>query len=276
MGGLSGLSGLRGLSGLTAKPVAASAFDPDAQAFFTAANITDVTQQNAVNALAIGKKANGTWTKDQAIYPFVGGTALQHSFNLKNPSQFQITWGGTVTHNANGITGDGSTGYGNTGFTPSVHGTLASNSISLYCRTAKTAAATVEMGCNTGSGEWALAIRYPGDSFFPLLMSGGGYPSVALAATTGWILASRNDTTTVQAYRNGGLVLNAAQVQSSLTGITTPMAVLASRHPNPTFWARHSAVNLALASIGLGLTAGEITADYTTIQAYETALGRQV
>jgi len=274
MGGLSGLSGLRGLSGLTAKPVVASGFDPDAQAFFTSANITDATQQNAVNALVIGLKANGTWSKHQAIYPFVGGTALQHSFNLKDPATFQIVWGGTVTHNANGITGNGSTGYGDTGYTPSISATLGSNSISLYCRTAKAALTTVEMGCQA-TGEWGLALRYPTTVFFPMLQgTSSQYPGATLAATTGWILASRNNTTTIQGYRNGSVVVDSAQTQSSLTNMNAPISVLASRQGAG--WNRFSPVNLASVSIGLGLTAGEITADYTTIQAFQTALGRQV
>ena len=249
------------------------AFDPDAQAFFTTAGITDPTQQAAVSALVVGLKANGTWSKYHAIYPFVGGTASRHSFNLKNPATFQITWGGTVTHDANGITGDGSTGYGNTGYRPSVSATAGSNSVSLYCRTAKSAFTTVEMGC-LASGEWGLALRYPGGEFYPMLQESGQYPNVVLAATTGWILASRNNTSTVQGYRNGGLVLSAAQTQNSITGINAQMAVLASR--GAAVWNRFSPVNLALVSIGLGLTAGEITVDYTTIQAFQTALGRQV
>jgi len=253
--------------------VVAPAFDPDAQTFFTTAGITDPTQQAAVSALVVGLKANGTWSKYHAIYPFVGGTASRHSFNLKNPATFQITWGGTVTHDANGITGDGSTGYGSTGYTPSVSATLGSNSVSLYCRTAKAATQTIEMGCGA-AGEWGLALRYPSDECYPMLQEGGQYPSVILAATTGWILASRNNMTTVQGYRNGGLVLDAAQTQNAINGLNTQIAVLASR--NETVWNRFSPVNLALVNIGLGLTAGEITADYTTIQAFQTALGRQV
>ncbi|NBP13490.1 hypothetical protein EBU95_03710, partial [bacterium] len=88
--------------------------DPDAQIFISAASITDNTQKQAVDNLTISLKNNNLWSKMTAIYPFVGGTALSHSFNLKNPSQYQITWNGTVAHDQYGFQGDGSTGYGNT------------------------------------------------------------------------------------------------------------------------------------------------------------------
>ena len=109
--------------------------DPDAQAFVSAANVTNDTQKQAVDNLTISLKNNNLWSKMSAIYPFVGGTAFSHSFNLKNPAQYQITWNGTVTHDQYGFQGDGSTGYGNTnlnaidaGPSQRVHG-------SVYCRT---------------------------------------------------------------------------------------------------------------------------------------------
>ena len=52
--------------------------DPDAQAFITAASITNPTQQSAVNQLVVDLKGYGVWSKMKAIYPFVGGTASQH------------------------------------------------------------------------------------------------------------------------------------------------------------------------------------------------------
>ncbi len=54
----------------------AAPLDPDAQAFITAAGITDATQQSAINTLVTDLKGYGIWTKMKAIYPFVGGTSL--------------------------------------------------------------------------------------------------------------------------------------------------------------------------------------------------------
>lgn len=49
------------------------------------------------------------------IYPFMGGSAASHSFNLVNPDRGRITWVGGLTHNANGVTGNGTSGFGKTG-----------------------------------------------------------------------------------------------------------------------------------------------------------------
>ena len=58
--------------------------DTDAQAFITAAAITDPTQQAAINTLVVDLKGYSIWTKMKAVYPFVGGTAATHKFNLKS------------------------------------------------------------------------------------------------------------------------------------------------------------------------------------------------
>ena len=89
--------------------------DPNAQAFITAAGITDPTQQSAIDNLVIGLKADGLWTPMQALYPFVGGTASTHKYNLKDPrdldAAYRLQFNGGMTHSANGILFNGTNGY---------------------------------------------------------------------------------------------------------------------------------------------------------------------
>jgi hypothetical protein len=114
---------------LTAKIAAANAAggtttitvsDTNAQAFITAAAITNITQANAVNSLVIGLKADGLWTPMQALYPFVGGSAATHKYNLKDPrdlnAAYRINFFGGVTHNSNGVTFNGVNGVGETNY----------------------------------------------------------------------------------------------------------------------------------------------------------------
>jgi len=56
-------AGLTDIVGLTT--------DSDAQAFITAAAITDATQQSAIDTLVKGLKTDGLWSKMKAVYPFV-------------------------------------------------------------------------------------------------------------------------------------------------------------------------------------------------------------
>jgi hypothetical protein len=102
--------------------------DPNAQAFLDAAVITDVTQANAVNSLVIGLKADGLWTPMQALYPFVGGTASTHKWNLKDPrdldAAYRLSFGGGWVHNSNGATGNGVNAFADTYFTNFVQGQI--------------------------------------------------------------------------------------------------------------------------------------------------------
>ena len=59
--------------------------DADATTFITAAGITNLIQASAINTLVNDLKTYGLWTKMKAIYPFVGGSATSHKFNLKDP-----------------------------------------------------------------------------------------------------------------------------------------------------------------------------------------------
>jgi hypothetical protein len=98
--------------------------DSDAQAFLTAAGITSYTQANAVNTLVVDLKSAGVWTKMKALYPFVGGTATSHKWNLKDPRDldvaYRLTFNGGMSHDSRGIVPNGTTGYANTFIDPYV------------------------------------------------------------------------------------------------------------------------------------------------------------
>jgi hypothetical protein len=97
---------------------AGGGFDPDAQAFITAAGLTNPVQQNAINTLVLSLKSNSLWSKLLIFYPFVGATSTSCSYNLINTATYQMTWTGSVNYTAAGIQSS-SGGYGNTGWAPS-------------------------------------------------------------------------------------------------------------------------------------------------------------
>ena len=113
--------------------------DPDAVAFLTAASITDATITTAINTLVIQLKAIGVWSKLKAIYPFVGGTATTHKFNLKNPANtdaaFRLLFVGGWTHSANGALPNGTNAYADTFLNANTALTNTSNHLSFYSRT---------------------------------------------------------------------------------------------------------------------------------------------
>lgn len=131
--------------------------DADVAAFLTATGITDATIRNALNTFVKGLKSNGLWTKAKAIYPFVGGSAGTHKYNLKDPrdldAAFRLVFNGTVTHSSAGATGNGTNGYYNTFVNPSTN--LAQNSISAFIYQGTNTVGvngTLDFGCYNAGG----------------------------------------------------------------------------------------------------------------------------
>ena len=102
-----------------------AAYDPDAQAFFTASGLTGATNLSAINQLVIDLKGFGIWTKMKAIYPFIGGTASLHKWNLKNPldtdAAFRLVFNGGWTHSSTGALPNGTNAYANTFYNLSIN-----------------------------------------------------------------------------------------------------------------------------------------------------------
>jgi hypothetical protein len=99
--------------------------DPDAQNFVNASGITDPTQIEAINNLTISLKNIGVWGKMLAVYPFVGGTADTHKYNLINPADtnaaHRLAYAGGITHSAGGMLPNGINGYANSNFNMLIH-----------------------------------------------------------------------------------------------------------------------------------------------------------
>jgi len=92
--------------------------DPDATAFLTAAGITDPTITSAIDTLVKDLKTSGIWARSLALYPFVGGTAATHKWNLKDPrdldAAYRLTFLGGMTHSSNGVLPNGVNAYART------------------------------------------------------------------------------------------------------------------------------------------------------------------
>lgn len=86
--------------------------DSDVQRFVNAARITNATQIEAIKYGVSQTKGLGFWNKLLAWYPIIGGTALAHSLNLKNPTLHPTTWVNAPTQDANGVKSNGTTQYG--------------------------------------------------------------------------------------------------------------------------------------------------------------------
>jgi len=267
----------------------APAYDSDAQAFITAAAITNVTQQGAINTLVLDLKAYSIWTKFKAIYPIVGGTASQHKFNLKDPrdldAAFRLTYGAGVNHSSNGMAGNGTSGFANT-FLSGSNITLYDAHISFYSRTQLLEASSIEIGCarspNTNQLLSLTATRNTGiASAYHTSQAISTHIATATGQTSSQGLFINNrlgaNATDLKVIRNGITLATATTNGTNITTNLSSVFILALNNfiiaNNPQFY---STKQCAFASIGDGLTNTDASNLYTAVQAYQTTLGRQV
>lgn len=83
--------------------------DSDVQAFFDAVygggDTLTATEQAGVEAIVSQAKSTTLWNEAYAIYPLVGRTSTACKWNLKDTTQYNLTYSGTHTFDENGMTG---------------------------------------------------------------------------------------------------------------------------------------------------------------------------
>jgi hypothetical protein len=249
--------------------------DPDAQAFITAAAITDPTQQAAINTLVVDLKGYSIWTKMKALYPFVGGTASSHKFNLKNPldtdAAYRLVFNGGWTHSSTGALPNGTNAYADTKFKPNV-GTLNSNAIGYYIRTVNSSGATdpVNMGA-FDSISAASSLLNSASSVSGRL--NGNLISGSITGGTGLFSISKTASTTTNVYKNSTSV-GSGNSGGSLSANNVFIANLnVQGFP---YSAAYVNSQFAFAYMCDGLSGTEITNFYTAVQNFNTALNRQI
>ena len=244
---------------------------------------------DALNNLVWGLVGEGLWDKFQVIYPFLGGTTLNaHKWNLKDVRdandafRLTATVGAGFTYSDSGVQSNSTvvsstqrleTYYvpysKSTGTTPV--GAIDSAHLSAYINIAPTINGSAIVGSLQGTTQ-AFQIGRLSTGANPIYgnpnLANTQYMSAATNAT-GFYNPVRTTSTSSVFYRNGASVATSAQATSS----PTSQVYLFNRGI-----AANAASNgrLAFVSFGDGLTAQEARDFYTLVQAYQTALGRQV
>jgi len=251
--------------------------DADAQAFVTNAGIVDQVEANAINNLVIGLKADSLWTKMKAIYPFVGGTSTTHKYNLVNPldtdAAFRMTFHGGVTHSSNGIT-FATNGYADTKWLPSANSTTSNVSGGAYSRTNLTADYFLFGSLSLLFEGLAIAPKISdGRTFFGannLISDNAG--DLFLSDTLGLFHSNRDSLTVSRLYKNGVSIRTSTPSSSVAPAFSV---FLGARNYAGTANLYFNG-NLAFAFLGDTLTLTEAANFYTAVQAFQTALNRNV
>ena len=271
--------GLRTRPGLIRSYTEITSGDPDANAFISAAGITDATQKNAIQQLVVDLKAYSIWTKMKAIWPFVGGTADTHKWNLKDArdvdAAFRLTFAGGITHSVTGALFNGTTGYAETFLNASTDITNGNFHLSFYSRTnTNTQAFSNEIVIKTAysaSGWVALRTnnKTSGNAGFS-----SGYDNnefaTASSTTSGFSIGTETSNSLRKFIKNNSIL--ATNTTTSTTNITNTTFNLCGSILGGVY----SNNQCAFASIGDGLNDAEAADLYTAVQDFQTTLSRQV
>jgi|688.fasta_scaffold136824_2 hypothetical protein len=259
-----------------------SIYDSDAQAFISAAGITNLTQKSAINTLVLALKSASIWTKFVAIYPMVGGTATTHKYNLKDPrdldAAFRLSFLGGWTHSSTGALPNGTTGYADTFIFPNASLGANSGHLSYYSRTNSAVTNEIPMGVTLplGGTQFSLVIRRNTNlkSFRATettLVTGfvNSTSTDSRGLTSGSITASNSR----KIYKNGSLLnTNSSTITwERSTGKIFLGAVNESGTAN-----YFTNKECAFAGIASGLSDAEESSLYTAVQAMQTSLSRNV
>jgi len=268
-----------GLTDITGVPI----LDADASAFITAAAITDSTQQSAIDTLVTGLKTDGIWTKMKAIYPFVGGTATSHKFNLKDPrdldAAFRLVFSGGWTHSSTGALPNGTNGYADTKLNPLSTLTLYSNHISYYSRTNNNSGVDFDMGVGTTLGNMSNSL------FIRRSSNTAGYDSGNIISNNRITFSNANSL----GFYNGSITANNSRkyYKNGVSQISNT-TVLTQDNTNANIYIGayneydasrgnyFGTKQCAFSTIGDGLTDTQASNLYTRVQAFQTTLSRQV
>lgn len=257
-----------------------SMLDPDAVAFLAAAAITDPIITDAVSNLASALKTAGIWTKLKALWPFVGGSAFTHQWNLKDPrdldAAYRLSFFGSWIHSlTTGITPDGSTAYADTHLSPTAVLTADSGSLGIYCRTAAAGGGQpYDFACDDGDTNPILVIaKYSSGSSFACYGNSAFTPNTAVADALGFWVTNRLSAVTTVGWHNGSVLDTADHAVVMPSSLLHLYLGCDNRAGTPTYF---SSKNYALAFVADGLTSAENANFYTAVQAFQTTLSRNV
>lgn len=243
---------------------AAPAYDPDAEAGFAAAGITDSTRKGHINTLIVGLKDAGVWARLSALYLTNQGGATANAVNWKSPGTYDLTFVGSPVHNAHSIAWNGTSQYADTGFVPSGTLTEGYGHMAYYSTTDSSEANAWDMGAHSGSNRYQL--RHRQSSVGVSVLFFGNSTAVDnrnynMATTVGFTVGiiSNNE---LSLHKNGTELTSVGTSSSGSAFPTRSVALGASNRD--TGMELFSTKACAAASLGPDMTATQ-AADYSTL-----------
>ena len=262
----------------------APSIDPDAAAYLadvvTSGGTTNPTIDAAVNTLFTSLKSVGLYSYMEAMYPFVGATALSHSINATLNKTFDITWYGGLTHNISGTTGNGTNGYGDTHFNTALYFPQDDFSVGFYQTTNNTTNNGFNLGYFEGVADQPLvqlSSNYAGTYWLRAGDSGPQSTTANSGNVDGQYIVSRTSSSLARMYRNTTGVLDYTRTYVTGAGSALSMFVwtFANNGGIPFNTYSNQEMNFIF-FMSKGLSASEVSTLDNIINTFQTSLGRNI
>ena len=236
----------------------------------------DATSSGATYQLFYDLFNYGLWNKLYAFYPLLGGNSSGgQSVNGKTPGTRNITWNGGLTFSTNGVVSNGSTGYGDLNSNPSSIGTLDDFHMSFYSRTNQQQATN-----EFDMGVYEVAAQRTQINSRSTLDDTRGVVNAQTQGTfsnsdsQGLFTITRRSSTDTEFYRNSTSLGNSATTSTSRPN--GDLFLMARNWIGSGLVETPTTRQYAFVTTGTKLTDSEVSNLYTTIQNFQTTLGRQV
>ena len=219
----------------------------------------------------------------KAIYPFVGGTASTHKYNLKDPQDtdaaFRLVFSGGWTHSSTGAQPNGTNAYADTKFNLTNFSAYTNASTGTYLRT-NISQLSVDFGqgyVNFGRQGVCLYPRYSSDIIagccIGSTVTNGGASSNT--DSRGLFVVTRTGTTQ-NVRKRGTSTINLTTTNTTDSLYANNNIYLGAANERGVSILAYSSREQAFTFMGDYLTSTEIDDLYTAVQAFQTALNRNV
>lgn len=253
----------------------ASRPDADATTYINAVQATGVTltdpQKTAIYNYVKGLKTDGLWNLiyDQGIP--VWGTAASSAVMLKGTHT--TTWVNSPTFGSTGVTGNGTSSYGNLNFSPNTAYTSQDDAhLAVYIQNNVTDVNQADIGTVSTSPTRAIRINSKASGATQHYLNSSSSGAGTVSTSAGFTLINRTSSSNIATYKNGTFIVNDA---ISSTGLATNnIFIMASNQDGSA--GVYSTRTLSLWSIGKTLTGTQITNLSSRVNALMTSLGINV
>jgi hypothetical protein len=251
-----------------------AAFDADAEVYleqvlFAGGTGITATVSGATNTLFTQLKSDGIYSKLEVLYPYLGGVANSTAINALDPSSYFMQWLGGITHDEYGVKGNGTNGYGETGWIQNAETTTGNTSIGLYM---------VFSGTGTGAIQYDMGSSNANSTFtLNNYQNNANLRAAINAPLTNFVTNMSGETGFYALSRNNGTQVSYLTPSSSATVANNETLPLGSTEVEVMRWpgiGSFSNKTYGTHFIGQGLTLTELEDLGNAITTFNTTIGR--